>query len=633
MKNKLQAQANLVCQHISTIIDDRRRTPGLIAEVQRWMYASGPEWTVLRLKSLKNATIQYLATQQDKAKALRKFPTPKWVARDNRGFPKGAIGTYIRDHVDGSPREIGKVLSLLNVYTAFVSQTVTRKQEVKFLEAIAGPVPVGQKKAVINLFTESRSFMAEDLVDWIKLFQTNYRETFSFAGLNSSKPSLYPQFRDAKEWHPWVLSLIESTMVTGPWTSILEKMGVPIIPGAQMTPHVGRITVLQEKGFKARVIAMPVAGAQVAFKPLHIALNAILRRIPEDCTHDQLAGVRWAEEELRLGKTVHAVDLSSATDNFPVDFQISLLKLLGYQHADKFLQMAKSQWSSDYGNLTYTKGQPMGLYGSFSLFALSHHFLIRMIERSLGKVNTYRILGDDIVISDNCVVRLYRQWLSALSVPISVEKCVTSDLITEFAGNVITPNGVIPTVKSPTKGRWIPVQSFINYARVTGKITRMTSVPKQYRALAIALASLPHYYGGAGVNPQGLPLESRLNSFEEALARTTIPMSRDIRWTLLKFHAGKHPWVRKVVTYLHEQCKSRDQLLVGSIAKKSGGLINLPTELFSLYLQVFGDEAEGLVYEGQVSTPSRDDALRQWRSLKKRMVKHSSGAKGFDLGF
>ena len=614
----IQSATNAVCKHCSAVMgNDHKHAPAVIAEIQQWVRDSGPEWTVTRLKQLKTATIQYLATERSKQQAFRRFPTPSWCKSDRLGYPKGHLGGLITRLIDGSEREVGVLLSVLNTYTALKATQVTAKQKEKFLNAIAGPKPEGFDENGLQEAKHSFSQMNIKIDSIRDIFSKNYSEKFNFAGLNSAKPTLGPWRKTAKEWQPWVLSLIESTMVTGPWSSILEDMGVPVISGAPPTKKMGDIHVIQERGYKARVIAMPVAGVQVAFQPLHKALNHILRSLPEDCTFDQGSGVDWATNSLKQGKTLHAVDLSSATDNFPLSFQIQVLLELGYPRINEFQQVCRHSWDSDFGELSYTKGQPMGLYGSFALFALSHHILLSGIEGMLGKRDTYRILGDDVIIDDTQVANDYYEALNTMNIPVSWDKTLTSDLLTEFAGKVISPNGTIPTVKSPkNSGNLLGVDSFINYCRATRRVTHLSSVPKQYREVALALASLPTEMGGAGLNPEGLSLGDRLTKFGDA-QDPSVPKFLDLGSTLLKFASGGHPWVKKVTTFINDQLMEVESEIDSSLQKICPDLINLPTSKRSLLYQV-SEGNLGLPFLGTLSQTRRNPTVfDQWKGLVK----------------
>ena len=75
--------------------------------------------------------------------------------------------------------------------------------------------------------------------------------------------------------------------------------------------------------------------------------------------------------------------------------------------------------------MVFRAGQPLGYYSSWPLFALSHHILVWWAAEQVypGKVfSKYSVLGDDIVIADEEVARVYELGLKELGVTISQQK-------------------------------------------------------------------------------------------------------------------------------------------------------------------------------------------------------------------
>ena len=89
--------------------------------------------------------------------------------------------------------------------------------------------------------------------------------------------------------------------------------------------------------------------------------------------------------------------------------------------------------------VAFLTGQPLGYYGSWSLFSLSHHYIVWLATlkayplRSTPFVD-YALLGDDILITDKKVANQYSRLLDRLSVTISFAKSIVSENGTiEFA--------------------------------------------------------------------------------------------------------------------------------------------------------------------------------------------------------
>ncbi|PHT93743.1 hypothetical protein T459_01625 [Capsicum annuum] len=89
--------------------------------------------------------------------------------------------------------------------------------------------------------------------------------------------------------------------------------------------------------------------------------------------------------------------------------------------------------------IAFLCGQPLGYYGSWSLFSLSHHYIVWLAaKKAYPHLNRpfkdYALLGDDILITDKQVALQYRKLLDRLGVTISDAKSIVSDTgAVEFA--------------------------------------------------------------------------------------------------------------------------------------------------------------------------------------------------------
>jgi hypothetical protein len=77
-----------------------------------------------------------------------------------------------------------------------------------------------------------------------------------------------------------------------------------------------RITYFPDKEDKVRVVAIGDYFSQTVLKPLHQYLFRVLKKIPQDMTFDQGRFV----EIVKDWDIYYSVDLSSATDRFPIQF-------------------------------------------------------------------------------------------------------------------------------------------------------------------------------------------------------------------------------------------------------------------------------------------------------------------------
>ena len=68
-------------------------------------------------------------------------------------------------------------------------------------------------------------------------------------------------------------------------------------------------------------------------------------------------------------------------------------------------------------------GQPLGYYGSWPLFAFSHHLLVWWAAEQVRpgiQFDRYAVLGDDVLIADPDVARVYQSALKKLLLLVSL---------------------------------------------------------------------------------------------------------------------------------------------------------------------------------------------------------------------
>jgi hypothetical protein len=171
---------------------------------------------------------------------------------------------------------------------------------------------------------------------------------------------------------------------------------------------------------------------------------------------------------LSEGKPVFCTDLSSATDRFPREYSLGVLRALGYKdYADALREVCEMPFRCDEsptGEIHYSVGQPMGLYGSFPLFHLSN---MLVAQSSVNEVKLtsgisryemtpfrdgsfFRTVGDDIIFSDEEVSKTYRRKMEDYGVSISESKSF-SGKVGEFAGFIGIETEKSVTVFRPYK--------------------------------------------------------------------------------------------------------------------------------------------------------------------------------------
>jgi hypothetical protein len=90
----------------------------------------------------------------------------------------------------------------------------------------------------------------------------------------------------------------------------------------------GKLSFKEEAAGKLRVFAMVDIITQSLFSPLHSSLFNLFRSIPNDCTHDQSKGFRYAQDLSCKYNCSYGFDLSAATDRLPISSQRAILNSL-----------------------------------------------------------------------------------------------------------------------------------------------------------------------------------------------------------------------------------------------------------------------------------------------------------------
>lgn len=122
--------------------------------------------------------------------------------------------------------------------------------------------------------------------------------------------------------------LLLSAMTAAKFRLVATYLGEPC------RGFLGRLGVKPEPAGKLRVFAIVDCWTQWLMKPLHLAIQRLLRSIPQDGTFDQLQPVRRLIKLYGPNHTAYSYDLSAATDRLPISIQAGLLGvLLGFSVA------------------------------------------------------------------------------------------------------------------------------------------------------------------------------------------------------------------------------------------------------------------------------------------------------------
>jgi hypothetical protein len=157
--------------------------------------------------------------------------------------------------------------------------------------------------------------------------------------------------------------------------------------------------------------------------------------------------------------------------------------------------------------VTWSVGQPLGLYPSFGVFALTHGLLLNSISKEHdlqdGELH-FRVLGDDVVIDHPEVANSYLRYIKQMGIEVSPAKTIVSNRVGEFAGKVIGPQGALRVYKFLPSTAGNPAGPLLSLGW-----RGISLVIPRYRRLVSDFACLPEPEG-LGLNPKGIPLKDRL---------------------------------------------------------------------------------------------------------------------------
>lgn len=512
----------VITQRSSALGIPKRLSSPFRLTVLKWYSSSGEEWTVDRLKAIKLDLIQKKAGLQ---------PVSTWIGRSRKtGCYSGFLGDIERFMLK-SDKNFSKCLQLLQCYTLFYAPSLTGKQKEKALTAIQsfpltpeqsdlanqivhkgwllnGSPRIGNlgKPSPLEMMVPSSSVTKraplpgksvkekEGIIDSISYL---YDTTEGISHLNRFYNSHYQ----------YVLKNIENRLFND-YGHFMHSDGYPTELHSNGSLLAGKISLIQEPGYKLRYVSNPGRIFQCVLKPLQTALDSFNKSSEWDCTHDQSKAFPVIQERLAQGKMVHSIDLTGATDYFPLSTQEHLLRLMcNREDINLFSELSQASWEFPrVGQVRWTRGQPLGLNPSFAAFALTHgHLLLGLLNKPFN--NEFFVLGDDVVILDDQLAEDYYSFMSFIQSPISYHKCLSSSNLSEFGGKLIGKNIVIPQYK----WRDISDDSFIDLAKMIGHRSIRLFRPRQVKVLK-ELSLVPDFLGGLGWNPNGLPLEDRLSS-------------------------------------------------------------------------------------------------------------------------
>jgi hypothetical protein len=438
-----------------------------ITQIQYWHEHSGPIWTIGRVKDLRLTYTRYVCG----IPFSKTEPFPGRLGLYPRGLPKATpyFNTLIEE---GGIQNISFVLTLLSL-SRIISGTKNPD-----LSTITNPS--SKDNSIIN---ELEDFLGH----WFKLngIKTNNEYQWSpddlrlvnkagpegrstlfswrdavvipenlYTSICSMNDNLKLYLSELRNRHPVDKVIKAHQRLKGqlPEIHYTITQGDKIIPKVRGYEervamyeaehkdlmNIRKLSIVEDPEAKARIIAIFDYWSQTALRPIHDLQFKILANLPCDRTFTQNPIITDKED----GHSYWSIDLTAATDRFPVEIQKTVVKYLFNQTiADAWQSILIDYdfyvpWSNE--RVYYNSGQPMGAYSSWSTFSICHHIVVAYaaskVERYNGRqFRKYILLGDDIVLYDDDVAKHYIEIMKRLGVETSPHKTHVSKTTYEFA--------------------------------------------------------------------------------------------------------------------------------------------------------------------------------------------------------
>lgn len=534
----------------------------IIRTFLKWIKASGPEWTVSRLKQLKALYLQHYGGNTE----FRLEPS-SGISCHSDGSPKGVFHALWTTETSGGSVEAS--INAMLIYTGvLMTGSPTKLQLKKFYDAVTNPRPAKIETpwriSCQYKYKACRLWLRADydsLDKWTnsenKVVHLNIeppRNVFlphkdrkkyprgrpvllrkaSLLSVQENSIALEAHRTDALMLSPHVifefLPLVNTALgkhryedhvvdnyirLDSQLQVISDRKHLSALGGE--TPVVGKIGFIQERGCKLRAVANPLRVHQVVLSKLYNWLSLLARMAPYDCSYEQEKGILWAQEKMALGTKLYAYDLSNASDTIPLADQLEYLRLIGpdddefHQTLRYFERVSRGNWiyrpTKDYlpgSTLSWVKGQGLGLICSFLCFALTHGARVHQITRNKGLTDQFVVLGDDIIVTE-AIAEDYLEFItSEWGCDIAKEKSLSSYSLTEFASRITRRDRTLRSYKYPNNhNRLFSTRDPLSLLRKYGK-RGLKLVPSRFRLYVRVLATLPKPHGLGWIENQSV---------------------------------------------------------------------------------------------------------------------------------
>jgi hypothetical protein len=521
-----------LCQHLQSSGFSSKNSSRFASLIDKWITQSGKQWTTDRLKDLKKSL--RLSVQTGEYRIPQGWATVK--NRSGKVIFKDSVVHSIMNAK--SNLEIERALSFVNCYTVIYESRVTKKQIDKFnLAVLGGENPRKEDQAykrLLDVVASCTKVICKDksrfsgksrpLVYFPQSTKTSpvlileeYSEPDGLSSISIKSESrkniatksltlLEVDQKWNKHWNMYPEQVRDT--ILGDTKSALFPVSYPFWLERPVEFPIGSIGYIQEGGCKLRAVASPLLVVQALSEPLKDKLSKLISQFSQIAVFDQDSGRNLVKTWLDANKSllaenkqsVYCYDCSSFTDRLPYEIQdriLQSLKSIGYINQfdiDTMRLASKSGYhSSEHDELVHwVEGQPQGLGPSFFLATLTHFMVLRSLSFN-HQVEKFSIIGDDVVIYDDKLASDYESAMDLLGVDINMDKSIISPTLAEYAGKLITSDGIIPSSKVKDIKNTDQLIKLIDFYGING----WNALPREQFNAALK-AILPPDFGGIG---------------------------------------------------------------------------------------------------------------------------------------
>ena len=514
-----------------------------IDDIEKWYKSNGPEWTVDRLKYIKQCAIRYLTMDE-----LPPVDSEHWFKKNSQGLFYGHWGSILK-LMKSRPKTTAL---FLQCYTVFARKGLPNSRMIeKYKNTLEKPFSGSRDE--LNAFNKqlqentsriARKYFHNLLHDvsvpnnyLLDARANNDLQTEEL--LWSVQDYLTSEFGSISTGvFDWILPALGLDGYQIPNYQKQEELLKSIMPNYKVKPfRMANINWINEPGLKERVVADYVKVLEFLTKPFGEKLYEIIRQVPwdatyfEDVAYKQIQNVLTGYKQGSSGKA-YCFDLSKATDRFPLSTQLAVLRGLNPLMGRNFTEQMELFEYSCYlpaelpdGQLTHWEvGQPMGAFPSFALFSLSHGMVCMnyLIQHNIPYRNQFVVHGDDIVIFDKELADYYQKYIGISGAEINMFKTIQSSEYVEFNSRLISADRIIQFPK------WKPVTpaSLLDQVSTWGtKAIDWCYKSKNTNEAVRKVLSIPYILpNGTSINPSGTPeLERFLSTPDKVLEEILYP--------------------------------------------------------------------------------------------------------------